>query len=332
MIDAIGILHVFQVIVYIFVVVAWFSFPLTVTLFLGRLFKHKRGRTLIQIVFLAVFAYLWTFAGTLIFNSSIPTSAEANALELTFRVCTSPPVLLTVLSVWSVGSSIILLNSKRHAFANQEEGIDPSLENHVDANARRRASAESSKIEVTMLLFVGASGAAVMAIAVVLFFAFLFIIGLVLLVCGLLGVLLFRIMKRGTFKRRYSIVAPIVLILIALGTVMFASAYLHQVQTGQTFRVTVSWFDSFSGEYMWGVHIEQLSFEELKDARVIIDRGESPFPSHFNPTTADGHAQQNFGHYPQPTNITIVWSGGSETFLFNHYPFDGLDPNRVFTG
>jgi hypothetical protein len=276
--------------------------------------------------------YLWTFVGMLILNSSIHTSSTTNPLELTFSVCTSPQMLLIVLSVWSVGSSILLLSSKIHASRNQKEETLPSLENHVDANALSRTSGKPLKTEFTTLLFVGSSGAAIMAIADVLFFAFLFNIGLVLLGCGLLGVFLFRIKKRVMFKRTYSIVAPVVMILIALGAVVFASAYLHQVQTGHTFRATISWDYSFSGEYMWGVHIEQLSFEELKDAQVLIDRGASPFPSHFNPTTSDGHAQTEFGCYPQPTNITIVWSGGSETFLFNHYPFDGLDSSRVFTG
>ncbi len=332
MIDAIAILHVFQVIMFSFVAVAWFSFPLTITLLLSRMLKHERMGTLIQIAFLAVFTYLWTFVGLLIFNSSIPTSTATNPLEVTFRVWTSPQMFLVVLLAWSVGSSILLLKSKRHAFTNQEEGMNPPLENHVEAHVRSRASAEPLKTEFSMLLFAGAAGATIMAIAVVLFFAFLLIIGFVLFACGLLGVLMFRIMKLGMFKRRYSTVAPIVIILIALGTVVFASAFLHQVQTGHTFRVTVSWRNSISGEYMWNVHIEQLSFEELKDASVQIDRGASPFPSHFNPTTADGHAQTNFGRYPQPTNITIVWSGGSEMFLFNRYPFDGLDPSRVFTG
>jgi hypothetical protein len=183
------------------------------------------------------------------------------------------------------------------------------------------------------LLFLAACGDAMMIFSLVLFYWLFFIIGVILAACGLFGICLFRIMKWKTFRRKYAIGAPVVIGLVAFVGVMFMFTYLHQAQTQQTFRVTVSWFDTyFTGEYSWKVHIRQLSYQELENARVLIGNGESPFPSLFNPKSADGNAQQEFGCYPQPQNITIVWDGGRETFVLNHYPFDGLDPYRIFKG
>ena len=70
-------------------------------------------------------------------------------------------------------------------------------------------------------------------------------------------------------------------------------------------------------EWSWFVHIEQLSYTELNNVQVLIDQdSQSPFYSPTYNKTWDGHAQKEFWISWHPTNITIVWDEGSETFLF----------------
>jgi hypothetical protein len=109
---------------------------------------------------------------------------------------------------------------------------------------------------------------------------------------------------------------------------MFVFLFLHQVQTQQTFRVTVSRFGAFLDGYPWRIHIEQLSYRELKNVEVRIDEGtimncacDFPSPSGVNPKTIDGRAQTEFYLSWQPHTITMVWDEGYETFVFNPCPF-----------
>ena len=104
-------------------------------------------------------------------------------------------------------------------------------------------------------------------------------------------------------------------------------AYVHQVQTQQKFRVTVSKFGALGMDMDWRVYIEQLTYEELKNVSLQIDpgtptNGGSGFPSGVNPRTFDGRAQTEFYTSWQPSTIIMVWDGGRESFVFNHYPFE----------
>ena len=118
---------------------------------------------------------------------------------------------------------------------------------------------------------------------------------------------------------------------VILVGVVFVFAFVHQVQTKQSFRVTVSKFGAFPiplFDTSWRVVVEQLSYEKLKNVEILIDQGtvynsRKLFYNHFmHNSTIDGRAQREWGTSHQPSNITIVWDGGSETFLFNHYPFE----------
>ena len=111
---------------------------------------------------------------------------------------------------------------------------------------------------------------------------------------------------------------------------LFVFTYLHQVQEQQKYRVTVSKFGAIPlphSDDSWRVLVEQLSNEELKNPEILIDQGTPynsghPFYNPFlNNKTIDGRSQNEFSRSHQPINITVVWDGGSETFLFNHYPF-----------
>ena len=128
-------------------------------------------------------------------------------------------------------------------------------------------------------------------------------------------------------RKRYVVLIVSVALAILFVTVFaFTFLYqLYQVQTQKMFRITISCNGEENvvghGGYMWNVRVEQLSYEELKNAEVQIDvRGCAPFPGFFNNRTIDGRAQLIFGHSPQPTNITVVWDGGREMFLFNDSP------------
>lgn len=113
---------------------------------------------------------------------------------------------------------------------------------------------------------------------------------------------------------------------------VFVFMFVHQIRTQKTFRITVTIFGAHSmphADYGWRVIIEQLSYEELKKAEILIDQGTpancaSPF---YNPflynSTIDGRAQSEFGLSWHPSNITMVWDGGSEIFLFNPTPIHG---------
>ena len=187
------------------------------------------------------------------------------------------------------------------------------------------------RADFAVLLFLAGLGDAVMVFSVVLCYWIFFVVGAISVASGLFGICLFHIKKQKMARRIHAVGVPVLIGLVALASVVFMFSYLHQVQTKQTFQVSVSWFDTrVPGEYGWAVHIEQRTLQELKNASVQSDGGGTPFPSMSNPKTADGHAQQEFSCYPQPRNVTIVWDGGSETFIFNHYPFEGLDSGRMF--
>ena len=127
-------------------------------------------------------------------------------------------------------------------------------------------------------------------------------------------------------KRRY--VAFAVLGSVVLFATAFVFLFVHQVRVQKTFLITVSKFGAPSipnVEHSWFVHIEQLSYEELENVQVLIDQGTihnsaMPFAWSFNNETFDGRAQKEFGISPHPLNITIVWDGGFEIFLFNSTP------------
>lgn len=121
----------------------------------------------------------------------------------------------------------------------------------------------------------------------------------------------------------------IIFIVVFLGAAaVFVFTYLHQVQTQQTFRVTVSNFFMPIMDTDWRVRVEQLSDEELGLVHVEIDQGTS-HNGGWSFTSRDPRINERVGteHFLswQPSNITIVWTGGKETFLFNHYPFATLD-------
>lgn len=152
-------------------------------------------------------------------------------------------------------------------------------------------------------------------------------------------------------KKRYiALIAGAISLACVVTLVVFA--FLYQVKSQKTFQVTISCFGQpgIHGGYIWTVNIQQLSQEELHpvhDAQwqeianetgdqkmdcwqatiIINERSSCPFPgdpveaaSHI---TSDGRVQTTFGTGPQPTNITIVWDGGREVFLFRPSPIFG---------
>ena len=127
-------------------------------------------------------------------------------------------------------------------------------------------------------------------------------------------------------KRRY--VAFAVFGSAVLFATTFVVLFVHQVRVQKTFLITVSKFGAMpipNVEHSWFVHIEQLSYEEFANVLVLIDQGTvhnsaMPFAWSFNNETFDGRAQKEFGISPHPLNITIVWDGGFEIFLFNSTP------------
>jgi len=135
-------------------------------------------------------------------------------------------------------------------------------------------------------------------------------------------------MKANSLAFRASV--GLVCFVILVGA-MFLLAYVYQVQTQQTFQVTVTKFGALPlphSDESWRVVVEQLSYEELSNVEILTDQGTpynsgQPFYNNFlHNSTIDGRAQREWSQGPhQPSNITIVWDGGSETFLFNHYPF-----------
>jgi hypothetical protein len=130
----------------------------------------------------------------------------------------------------------------------------------------------------------------------------------------------------ASMKKRY--VAFAVLGSVVLFATAFVFLFVHQVRVQKTFLITVSKFGAMqipNVEHSWFVHIEQLSYEEFENVWVLIDQGTihnsaMPFAWPFNNETIDGRAQKEFGLSPHPLNITIVWDGGSEIFLFNSTP------------
>ncbi len=121
-------------------------------------------------------------------------------------------------------------------------------------------------------------------------------------------------------KKRYVIfIVSIVLVILVVS--LFHYTFLYQIQTQKMFKITINVAGKnvvgHNDGYVWDVHIEQLSYQELKNAQVIIDVNSGmPFPGILNNKTSDGRAQLNFGHSPQPTNITMIWDDGHEIFLF----------------
>jgi hypothetical protein len=112
---------------------------------------------------------------------------------------------------------------------------------------------------------------------------------------------------------------------ILLGT-LFVFLFVHQVQAQQKFRVTVTMLGTIPlthAKDSWRIVVEQLSYGELKSVEIQTDdAGGQPFYNDFlHNSTLDGRPQREWYQSPQPLNITIVWDGGSETFLFNRYPF-----------
>ncbi len=137
-------------------------------------------------------------------------------------------------------------------------------------------------------------------------------------------------MRVGGFALEKRRIAVIFLFAISVAAAAFVFTYVHQVQSQSTFRVTVSRLTMDPAGFDWRVHIEQLSYEELENGQVLIDEGTphnlgGPFPSSANPKTIDGRVQSEFYVSWQPLNITIVWDGGREMFLFNKYPFAALE-------
>ncbi len=124
-------------------------------------------------------------------------------------------------------------------------------------------------------------------------------------------------------RRRYVVLFVSIILAILIVTI-FAFTFLYQVQTQKMFKITIS----FAGQnnivhhdYLWHVNIEQLSFEELENVQVIINvNSRRPFLSIPNNNTSDGYAQEIFDVVHQPTNITMIWTGGKETFLFRDSP------------
>ena len=111
------------------------------------------------------------------------------------------------------------------------------------------------------------------------------------------------------------------------GFMQYSSLTNMQVQTQQKFRVTVRWFAGPSSICYspWQVHVEQLSHEELENGWVQVSDFPRQirngwYPPDFYPKTWDGRAQMEYGTFFQPKNVTIVWDGGSEIFLFNELP------------
>ena len=149
-------------------------------------------------------------------------------------------------------------------------------------------------------------------------------------------------------KKRYVALIVGVISLICVVT-SFVFAFLYQVQAQKMFRVTISSFGEsavVSEGYIWTVNIQQLSREELHPVHdsqweeianetgdeemdywqatvVINERSGGPFPGSASHVTSDGRAQQTFGTGPQPTNITVIWDGGREVFLFRPSPIFG---------
>jgi len=143
-------------------------------------------------------------------------------------------------------------------------------------------------------------------------------------------------------KKRYAALIIGAILPICVVT-SFVFAFLYQVQAQKVFQVTISCFGERFHTYIWTVNIQQLSHEELHpehdsqweeianetgdeemdywQATVIInERSGGPFPGSASHVTSDGRAQQTFGTGPQPTNITIIWDGGREVFLFRPSP------------
>ncbi len=124
-------------------------------------------------------------------------------------------------------------------------------------------------------------------------------------------------------RKRYIILIVSVILAILVMTI-FVFTFLYQAQTQGMFKVTIN----FAGKnnivhygYLWHVSIEQLSVEELKNVQVIIDvNSRRPFLSISNNKTSTGYAQEIFDVVHQPTNITLIWTGGKETFLFRDSP------------
>ncbi len=134
-------------------------------------------------------------------------------------------------------------------------------------------------------------------------------------------------MKRNSFAFRVLVGSFCAVILVGA---LFVFLFVHQVQAQQKFRVTLTKFGALPiphGDDSWRIIVEQLSYEELKNVDIRIDEGTRnntgmPFygPWLYN-KTFDGRAQKEWGQSPQPINITIVWDGGAESFVFNRYPF-----------
>ncbi len=125
-------------------------------------------------------------------------------------------------------------------------------------------------------------------------------------------------------RKRYVVLIVGVTLAILVPTI-FLFTFMYQVRMQEMFRVTLSCYGQGNvvghGGFVWNVCVERLSFEELKSVKVVIDvNSETPFPGFFNNRTIDGRAQLLFGQSPQPTNITVVWDGGSEMFIFNDSP------------
>jgi hypothetical protein len=142
--------------------------------------------------------------------------------------------------------------------------------------------------------------------------------------------------KKNSFAFR--VLVGIFCAVILLGA-LFVFLFVHQVQAQQKFRVTLTKFGAFpmphGGDDSWRVIVEQLTYEELKNVEIRTGEGShlgsgQPFYGEFlHNETFDGRAQKEWSQYPQPINITIVWDGGAESFVFNRYPFVAESPPQV---
>lgn len=134
-------------------------------------------------------------------------------------------------------------------------------------------------------------------------------------------------MKKTRMNKKF-VASFIIISTVILFLAIFVFMFLHQVQTQNTFRITVTKFGAITiphADNSWRIHIEQLTYEKLENAEILIDQGTpynsaSPFPGSWNNRTVDGRAQKEFHISWHPSNITMVWDGGGEVFHFSSSP------------
>ena len=112
------------------------------------------------------------------------------------------------------------------------------------------------------------------------------------------------------FVASFNIISTVILFLA-----LFVFMFVHQVHTQNTFRITVTKFGAISiphTDSSWRIHTEQLTYERLENAEILIDQGTpynsaSPVPGSWNNRTVDGRAQKEFYISWHPSNITMAW-------------------------